>query len=249
MTRRIKISFLVLVWGIVLIQIFVNRQEKSRRQEQTVTAFSAVEEQTEQITIHGFGYFGTMEIPEDTEEKMLVNLAKKFGITDGYKMQGERGEDYRQKVLIKEGRYATTTLQLLSMTVEEDEPEQYILMEIKTKEKMEDAYPLYQKMQRIYDEIGIDGQVSMETVMERDGDLEENAREQITDDLFERLHAVEVNAIMENGICTVYGYTRKEPSYLTLNGEKVNIQVTLSYDENADKTYVKIGIPIVNSVY
>ncbi len=232
-----------------MIQICVNMHEKSRRQKETVTAFSEVEEQADQISIHGYGYFGTMEISEEMGEKMLVNLSQKLGITDGYTMQGATGEDFRQKVLIKEGRYATTTLQLLSMTVEEEKPEQYILMEIKTKEKMKDAYPVYQKMQRIYEEIGIDGQVSMETVMEREGDLKEHVREQITNDLFERLDAVEVDAIMENGICTVYGYTKKEPSYLMLNGEKVNIQVTLSYDENADKTYVKIGIPIVNSVY
>ena len=55
--------------------------------------------------------------------------------------------------------------------------------------------------------------------------------------------------IKENGIYTVYGSTRLEDAYLTLNKKKVNIQITMSYDEEKNKTYVKIGVPIVNSSY
>ena len=54
---------------------------------------------------------------------------------------------------------------------------------------------------------------------------------------------------MEDNVFTVYGYTKLEPSYMKLNLRKVNIQIVMSYDEEQDKTYVKVGIPIVNSSY
>lgn len=249
MTKKIKISFLIVVWSIVAIQMYVNYQEKNQGKVETVTAFSVADGQSTEEIISGYGYFGTMEITEEIKKQMLENLANKLGITDGYRIQDGKGEDFKKKTLIKDGKYAVTTLQIISMMGSFDEPDQYIVMDIRAKENMEGAVALYQKMKRVYEEIGVDGQVSLEITVERDGDMQTAERNSVAERIFDLTQAKEVDSIRENDIFTVYGYTRSEDSHLELNGKKVNIQVAMFYDEGQDKTYIKIGMPIVNTSY
>lgn len=249
MTRKAKISFLILVWSIVAIQIYVNYQEHEKNATQAVTAFSVVDDNVTEERIKGYGNFGSMEISSETRREMLENLALKLGITDGYTFTTGSGDGYEKMVLTKEGKYANTTLQIISMLRKEGEPEQYIVMEIQTGEAVEDGFSLYEKVKRIYEEIGVNAQVSLELEMEKKGNYTQDEKEFFVKEIFDLARAKEVDAINENGIHTVYGYTRLEDSFLTLNEKKVNIQVVMTYAEQEDKTYAKIGIPIVNSSY
>lgn len=249
MTKKVKISFLILVWSIVAIQIYVNYKEEERQSASAVTAFSVVEDRITEEWIKGYGHFGTMDISEELRRKMLENLAQKLGITDGYTVVKELGDDFEKIVLVKEGRYAHTTLQIISMLVENDEAEQYISVDICTQESMADAWGLYQKVKRVYEEIGVEAQVSFEAEMEQKGDYVTGERESFVENIFNLTKAKQVDAIKENGLCTVYGYTKREDSYLTLKKKRVNLQIVLFYAEEEDKTYIKVGIPIVNSSY
>ena len=249
MTRKVKLSFLIVVWSIVAIQIYVNYQEKMKNQSGAVTAFSVVEDESMEEIVSGYGYFGIMEIEENTKQKMLENLAYKLGITDGYEFSTGSGDDFEKMVLTKEGKHATTTIQIISMQGKETEPEQYIVMEIKAKEKTENAVSLYNKMKRVYKEIGVDAQVSLEMEVEQNGNCITDEEGSLAEEILEVTEAKKVDSITEDNVFTVYGYTKLENSYMELNRKKVNIQIVMSYDEGKDKTYVKVGIPIVNSSY
>ena len=172
-----------------------------------------------------------------------------MGITDGYSFAEKTGENYQKVELVKNGKYANTSLQILSMQNTEGESEQYIAMEIQTKEDVESVYQLYKKVKRIYEEIGVDGQVSLEVEMRRAGNEIETNEGELVDELFEMVGAKQVDKIWENDIYTVYGYTDLEDSYLLLNEKKVNMQIVMSYDEAENITYIKVGMPIVNTSY
>lgn len=249
MTSKAKISFLIVVWSIVAIQIYVNYQEKMRDQTGAVTAFSVVEDTTIEETISGYGYFGTMEISETTKKKMLRNLAYKLGITDGYHFSNGSGDDFEKMLLTKEGKHATTTIQIISMQSSGAEPEQYIVIGIKAKEKAENAVSLYNKTKRVYKEIGVEAQVSLEMEIEQDGNRITEETGSLAEEILKLTKAKKIDSIIDNDIFTIYGYTKLEDSYMELNDKKVNIQIVMFYDEKQDKTYAKIGIPMVNTSY
>lgn len=249
MTRKIKISFLIVVWSIVAIQIYVNHQQALDHTSQAVTAFSVVDDSIMEELVNGYGYFGKMEISENTRKRMLENLAYKLGITDGYDFSEESGNGFEKMILTKEGKNATTTLQIVSMIKEGEDPEQYILLEIRANEKAKQAVSLYQKVKRIYKEIGIEGQVNLEILAEEKGNYMTGEKGKMIEDVFDLMKAKKVDSIMENDIFTIYGYTKSEDTYLTLKDKKVNIQIVMFYDEKEDKTYIKIGLPMVNSSY
>lgn len=249
MTRKAKISFLIVVWSIVAIQIYVNYQEKIKNQTGAVTAFSVVEDSTMEETISGYGCFGTMEISENTKKKMLKNLAYKLGITEDYHFSSGNGDDFEKILLTKEGKHATTTIQIISMQSDKTEPEQYIVTEIKAKEKAENAVSLYNKVKRVYKEIGVEAQVSLEMEIEQDGNCITDETGSLAEEILKLTKAKQVDSIVDDDVFTLYGYTKSEDSYMELNDKKVNIQIVMSYDEEKDKTYVKIGIPMVNTSY
>ena len=226
--------------------MYVNYQEKNS--EETVTAFSVVSGNTMEETISGYGYFEKIELSKETKKQMLENLAYKLGITEDYTFTTGKGSDYEKITLNKDGKNAMTTIQLVSMETE-TEPEQYISMEIKTKGTVQDALSVYRKMKQSYEEIGVDGQVSLEILAEQEGNCITEGGENPLDDIFSEVKAKKVDSIEENDIFTIYGYTRQEDTYLTLNKRKVNIQGVMYYDEQEDKTYMKIGVPMVNSSY
>lgn len=255
MTRKVKISFLILVWSIVAIQIFVNYQQSSQKQEQAVTAFSVVENDVIEEIITGYGYFGRMELSNETKKQMLKNLADKLELDTSYDIHSLAGENYERLELIHRIRNMEVVLQLVSMreTSENedgtrDETEQYILVRINTKDSVEQGKKYYDMVKQIYEEIGVSATVNFEVMMERTGNLLVNAEEE-TSSLFDVLHASFVEMIKEDGIYTVYGYRKEEASYLMHKGSKTNVQLVMTYDEENDKTYVKVGIPMVNSSY
>ena len=248
MTKKAKISFLILVWSIVAVQMYVNYRGSIKNSEQVVTAFSLVDEEVTGESVRGYGYFGTLDISDENKKSMLESFALKMGITDGYTFSEGTGDGYTKTVLTKEAKYATTILQIISMEGK-TEPEQYISTQITTGESVEDAFGVYEKVKQIYEEIGVDAQVSMEVEMEQKGNVIENEDANLVDEMLRLAEAEKVDEINENGIHTVYGYTKLEDTYLTLKDKKVNVQLVMSYDEQQDKTYVKAGIPIVNTSY
>ena len=249
MTKKVKVSFMIVVWSIVAIQMFVNYRQSTG---ETVTAFSVVDDSISEDIIKGYGYFETMELGDVSRKKMLEELAEKLGITDGYTFSSGEGDGFRKTILTKDGRYAKTVLQIVSLydtSVENSVPEQYIAVEITASAGSKQAVKLYHKVKKLYEEMGLKNQVSLEIDAGRRGNYVDSKGKGIFEDIFKAVKARRVDSIMENGICTVYGYTRSEEDYLTLNGKKVNMQIVLTYDEEKDTTYIKIGMPIVNSAY
>lgn len=248
-TKKVKISFLIVVWSIVAIQMFVNYREKMKHDNQAVTAFSVIDDAVFSERISGYGYFGTMDITDGIKKEMLENLAYKLGITEGYHFTTENNDDYMKLELKKKGSSGDTALQLISMVKPDGEPEQYIVMDIRKKTDIQNAQVMFQKVKRVYEEIGVEAQTSLEIEAEQKGEIINENDIGIVENILKSADAKKVDAINEDGIYTIYGYTKRENSYMTLNGNKVNLQIVMSYDETQNKTYLKIGIPIVNTSY
>lgn len=173
MTKKVKISFLILVWSIVVIQMYVNYQDRNRLQRieqssRAVTAFSATEEESEGNMIIGQGYFGDMEISENMKKEMLVNLAQKLEIPGEYTLNHSEKEDIVQWTLTGVGENDITNLHIISKA-ELDKTEQYIVVEIRTTCVEQDIYAHYERVEQVLIEIGLEEKPEMEMKIEKNG--------------------------------------------------------------------------------
>ena len=256
MTKKQKGSIIFLIWGIVIIQLFVNNWQKQKMMK-AIPAFQVMEDRVEEC-ISGYGYFGDMELDDETKKKMLENLASHFGLTNIKFHEPKRSVVFDQEGKRKQcsekmklsGRNKTGTLQLQIVTISEKgkQNQQYILMECKSKMSISEGQSLFQEMKKVYQEIGVQGTVSIEHTFEQDGNLEDTY-ETVAKKYLKEIHAKTIGSMKEDGICTVYGCLPGEPTYYLKGGKKGNVQILFRYRREQNKTEIKIGIPIVNSSY
>lgn len=251
MTKKVKVSILVLVWSIVAIQIYVNDWEKQRQTANIVTAFSAAGEEQTVMRISGYGYLGVVDLTVGQKEQMLGNLAEMIGY-DGktnISYTEEQGRERTKLALMTDtGRW---TIQLVSVpkTEEKDEVEQYISMEFLSQMAIEESMEEYRQMEQLYESLGMKARLIIEVSLERKGNLVEKDADAFINTLLQDMDAEKVDKVWTKDVHTVYGYTKQINTYHVLNGEKVNLQLAFIYEEDRDKTIIKMGVPLLESSY
>lgn len=251
MTKKVKISFLILVWSIVTVQMYVNHMEMKKEKQQVVTAFSVVEEDSVQDVIWGTGYLGKMQLTKDMQYKLLESFAKKIGITEGYTYSSDVLNSKEMISLIKGGKNANTLLQVISVTTDAGETEQYFSVKIETKAEMKDALACYKKIKKVFEELELEGSVRLEVMLEKNENYQDNAskKKQLVENLFNSINAKMVSEQETKDLYTVYGHIFALDDFVAKKEQKADCQITLSYSEIDDKTYIKIGFPSVESSY
>lgn len=262
--RKVKISCLILIWGLVIIQTYVNFMDPGalrkhavfsydsyKKSKEAITAFSVIEDNATDKILKGFGYYKTDNMSEGEKRKLLIDFAKQLGIKDGYTFAGGEGSNYIKLELQKEGKYGTTRISCISLIDENSEPEQYIYLDIHVNSEEEKIYNLYQNVKNAYQNYGMNSNVNLEYTTSVSGNIETDnqERKQYTEKILDKLSAQVVDVVDTGDYHTVYAYTKNEKNSYNLNGKQVNIQIVFSYSETDDMTYIKIGCPIVNSSY
>ena len=75
----------------------------------------------------------------------------------------------------------------------------------------------------------------------RSGIEERNA---LCEKLLTQLRAKEVQSRKTMDMFVVYAYDRYESSYVMLGKNKVNVNISMEYDENNDMTVVHMAVPV-----
>ncbi len=154
-------------------QMYINYQEGIKKEKiehssEVVTAFAVSDDISAENMIIGQGYFGNMEITQSVKKEMLTNLAWKLGITEGYSFRENVTEDVEQLILSGDGEKYTANLRILSKK-QSDVTQQYIIVEFMIFSEEEDVYDWYARIEKLFEEIGVKGEVHMEMRVEKDG--------------------------------------------------------------------------------
>ncbi|MGN0438085.1 MAG: YwmB family TATA-box binding protein [Lachnospiraceae bacterium] len=252
MSRKVKISFLVLIWGIVVVQSFINWKCMSK--EDTVTTFHITDHQTEEIFVTGYGYLGTDYLSEEKKKEILNRLAKELGIKADSPIVSEKKDNCRQWSLASgDGKAMLEFVSLKEDNTYElnGEEENYLFIEMKDMDNKQDGEKRYKIIQDEFNKMGISASVNMECLKKVKGNVQNNKklRQKMVQELFENENIEKVLEEDTKDFYTVYGF-REGDQYITdINGQCVNRQVVISYEESEACTYIKIGYPIVNSDY
>ena len=251
MTKKAKIYIMVVVWTIVAIQIIVN--ENLKKDNEIIEAFNISEGSPMESIIDGYGYFGSMELDAATKETMLLNLASKLGITEDYNILQGKGENYTKSQLLKTGKNAKTNIQIISMEAKnnlgKDIVEQYILIDITLYNNLKDAQDIRGKVKKIYEEIGVSPILSIELNGSLKGELSKGERQDMVTRLLNEMKAEVIEEYDDANIYTLYAYSEKEDNYILQNEKKINIHIIMCYDEDTDRTFLKIASPVASGSY
>lgn len=246
-----KLILLSLIWLAVILQVLINRD--LHHEEPIVEAFSSSEMIPVEGMISCYGEFGDMKLAKATKETMLINLAKKLGIMDGYEITDSEGLGYQETTLTKNGKYGDTTIQIVSMETEnvlgESVTRQNILCDVKVYNDLNYTSECKDTLETIYTELGMKPSVNIYYKGRTEGMISKNRQDEITKTLLSILHAEEIERIENDNYTTIYAYTPRFEEHITQNGKDINVNLAYTYHESENMTYIHLAVPYIAQSY
>lgn len=241
--KKIWVVLVICLWGMAAIQAFgIDRQEEKEKIMQVLADVGTMEQSA------SVEYYGRLKEKEDTPSVFLRRVAKELGMEEKLTMNQYTEEERRVAEL--SSRRGQDSLNVKMITVEENQGTgQYLLLSMKTEEQSLKVFEWRDELEGILNQNMQNVHCTTNLVGSYDGKLSLNERNRAVDELLEKMDVsvVEENRTME--LYTIYGYTPLLKEYELQKGSPININLAMSYDELADKTYIYAAVPILNLDY
>ena len=213
--------------------------------------------------IEGYGKFGVCYLTQEEKEKLVKNIASALGITSSYGLATVYEEEVNTTVLSKNSVNGSVTIKAITQeqqgtdntatedeqaydsTTDTQEPQtQYVYVNITVYNNIDCAVSYRELVEGMFDAMGIQGNVNMNLVGSLEGALNSTEKNELADGLLDRLGAKVVTENRDNDIFTIYAYSKGAGSYITIGGNKINMNIAIGYDEEQDRTKVYLASPI-----
>ncbi len=190
--------------------------------------------------IEGYGKFGVCYLTQEEKERLVENIASALGITSSYGLATVCEDEVNITVLSKESVDGSVTIKAITQ-----EPQvQYVYVNITVYNNIDCAVSYRELVEGMFDAMGIQGNVNMNLVGSLEGALNSTEKNELADGLLDRLGAKVVTENRDNDIFTIYAYSKGAGSYITIGGNKINMNIAIGYDEEQDRTKVYLASPI-----
>lgn len=190
--------------------------------------------------IEGYGKFGICYFTQEEKERLVENIASALGITSSYGLATVCEDEVNTTVLSKESVNGSVTIKAITQ-----EPQaQYVYVNITVYNNIDCAVSYRELVEGMFDAMGIQGNVNMNLVGSIEGALNSTEKNELADGLLDRLGAKVVAENRDSDIFTIYAYSKGAGSYITIGGNKINMNIAIGYDEEQDRTKVYLASPI-----
>ena len=190
--------------------------------------------------IEGYGKFGVCYLTQEEKERLVENIASALGITSSYGLATVCEDEVNITVLSKESVDGSVTIKAITQ-----EPQaQYVYVNITVYNNIDCAVSYRELVEGMFDAMGIQGNVNMNLVGSIEGTLNSTEKNELVDGLLDRLGAKVVAENRDSDIFTIYAYSKGAGSYITIGGNKINMNIAIGYDEEQDRTKVYLASPI-----
>ena len=178
-----------------------------------------------------------------SEEKLLAYFGEEIGLA----VEGEPREvRYTGRVEYVYEKAAAQAHSLLKVVLLEETGAYYLCAEVTLTGENAAATAKFRKtIERAAEYVGLtEVSVTMELCGVYDGELPLGKKDEVTDVLLSELYAQPVYENRQNANYTVYAYTGAVEEYITVEQKKINVQVAIYYDKDADRTEVVLASPL-----
>ncbi len=238
-----RAMYAVIVLWAVLTAVYMTNMGRARKVSISTAFTDSVEgeEWCELDTyIEGYGKFGVCYLTQEEKKRLVENIASALGITSSYGLATVCEDEVNTTVLSKESVNGSVTIKAITQ-----EPQtQYVYVNITVYNNIDCAVSYRELVEGMFDAMGIQGNVNMNLVGSLEGALNRTEKNELADGLLDRLGAKVVTENRDNDIFTIYAYSKGAGSYITIGGNKINMNIAIGYDEEQDRTKVYLASPI-----
>jgi hypothetical protein len=245
---KLTLYIAIVLWLAVITQMFVNSLFREELQITEAFVKSETEEMKSSLEIAAEYKAGYLS---DTEKRDLIHtLADSIGlvIDDDIKVleEDKRSELY----YYKQAKQASTEIKVVDMEQQADSAvkmKYYIIVRLNVLQGIQSIDSYKKKLEHAFDKMPTrDKQITLKYEGTRNGSLTGIQKHNIASLLVDGLQGEIALEYDEGDIYTVYAYTGMLNEYITTMGNKINIQIAITYNELTNKTTVTLASPILN---
>ena len=232
----------IVLWAVLTAVYMTNMGRADKVSISTAFTDSADERQWCELDtyIEGYGKFGVCYLTQEEKERLVENIASALGITSSYGLATVYEEEVNTTVLSNESVNGSVTIKAITQ-----EPQaQYVYVNITVYNNIDCAVSYRELMEGMFDAMGIQGNVNMNLVGSLEGALNSTEKNELADGLLDRLGAKVVTENRDSDIFTIYAYSKGAGSYITIGGNKINMNIAIGYDEEQNRTKVYLASPV-----
>lgn len=203
--------------------------------------------------IDTFFYVGTYYLSEQEKLQQLQNIAIGLGVRSDCTYETNKTENGWESILRKEGANSDVELKWITVEIPEGENlaslRQYLSASITVDNSISSGMYYKRRLEEVTSTMSehlittsIEGTVK--------GNLSKEGQKKIADRILKSMAgALVMECEMDDGAVNVYGYTDDVDEVLCVGNDKININVTYSYDEEKDETTIYVATPLLNYDY
>ena len=264
MFQRVAIYMATILWLITAVNILWggdlwDKGCDSGNTDKIITAFNEGTFMKMEAQISAYGEYGIVYLSQNTKETILKNMAQEIGITN-YVIEETSNSDSDNAsqntfttTLTQSGVNGDVTCKIITVEkrVEQNviQARQYVYSNITLNNSIESAFTYEKIMKKIMKELEVDTKVTVNLKGEISGDLDIALKNSISDKLLSTIKAKVVAENKDENVFTVYAYASGIEDDITIGNNKINVNVSMSYDETKDITNVYLSTPINSEDY
>lgn len=253
--RRVQFLVFTIVFLGIGILARITMQYFMREKVQISEAFMDSGVVTSQSSIEMAGQYATKSLTEEQKQAVIEKIADKIGleiVIDDF--MWEENEDAMQVSVHRQSKVADTKIQLVSVNVNEEGEipviQNYVMVHMEVYDQIDSIMNYKKLIQKSFGELEMSEESSYVQFMGTyPGALTLDSKNQITNQMIDRLNGHVTYENRADNLYTVYAYSGGIPEYISVGKSKVNIQVAMNYDEVNNETMVYLATPIMNGSY
>lgn len=249
--RRTKITLYMamVLWVAVATQIIVNKvfQEDFKITE----AFVKTDTEEMQSSLEVIAEYRSGIMSEADKKYLIFSLADAIGLEVEEEITVWEEDKRSEYFYFKQAKQATSEIKVVSMEVKDNavvKMKHYIIVRLSILKGIESIDKYKKIIENSFDELGVKNkQITLTFEGNREGNLTTTQKHDMAELLVKELQGEIALEYDEGDLFTMYGYTGMLEEYVTSMGNKINIQIAITYNELTNKTKITLATPILEN--
>lgn len=237
---------------VFIVQIAINYSFQDEKK--MVDAFSGAQSDVVKSQLQVVGNYGNKYMTQEDKEQMIDYVSGKLGIAGKLEKKVVQGNKTTSITANITGEKSNTTIESISVEYEMDneviETSQYIYVTIEIYEEVNSILYYKNIIEDTFRQMDLD---SVDTSISFQGEYKQmltlKEKNEITDEILSVLQGKVVKDNRSDTMFTVYAYTPMIDEYISVDKNRVNVNVAFSYDEEAKRTMLYMASPVISFDY
>ena len=248
---RITLYIVLVLWVAVGAQVFMNRMFTD--QVQITEAFVKSDTSKMESSLQVVAEYNKETLSDNQQKTIINNLANAIGLVIDKDITVTKDATRSESYYFKKAKKAYTQLEVSSVKEKDGQSttiRHYIIARLNISDGISSIDKYKKELEKAFKAQDVKNiQTTLKYEGSKNGTLNKEQKHKMATMLVKDLEGKIAMEYDEGDLYTVYGYTGMLKDYVKSLGNKINIQIAITYNELTNKTTVTLATPVLNDSY